>query len=115
MYHILFGMLSSRQADIAQAHVVVVQASMAIAAAKPKVETPKTRSVREKALEFARNVPKPEMKRAASSDSTSGESTPKQELQTSGLTEIERLQAQHAAHRKKVESIRQEFVRMATG
>ena len=32
-----------------------------------------------------------------------------------GLTEIERLQAQHAEHRKRVELIRQEFVRIATG
>lgn len=79
-----------------------------------KVETPKSKSVREKALEFARNVPRPEMKRPQSSGSSSGESTPKQQRQTSGLTEIQKLQAQHAAHRQKVESIRQEFVRMAS-
>ena len=88
---------------------------MATATARPKVETPKSKSVREKALEFARNVPRPEMKRAASTGSSSGESTPKQQPPISGLTEIERLQAQHAAHRKRVESIRREFVRMATG
>ncbi len=91
-----------------------VQASMSAATSRPKVETPKGKSAREKALEFARNVPRPEMKRAASTGSSSGESTPKQQQQSSGMTEIERLQAQHAAHRKKVESIRQEFVRMAT-
>ena len=88
---------------------------MATAAARPKMETPKSKSVREKALEFARSVPRPELKQTASPGSSSGESTPKQQRQPSGLTEIERLQAQHAAHRKKVESIRQEFVRMATG
>lgn len=81
---------------------------------RSKVETPKSKSVREKALEFARNVPRPEVRRAASSGSSSGETTPKQQRQPSGLTEIQKLQAQHAAHRQKVESIRQEFVRMAT-
>ena len=84
-------------------------------AARSKVETPKSKSVREKALEFAKNVPRPEVKRAVSTGSSSGKSTPKQQRQPSGLTEIEKLQAQHALHRKKVESIRQEFVRMATG
>ncbi|KAL0055443.1 hypothetical protein WJX82_000533 [Trebouxia sp. C0006] len=58
-------------------------ASMATATARPKVETPKSKSVREKALEFARNVPRPEMKRAASTGSSSGESTPKRQPSTS--------------------------------
>lgn len=89
-----------------------VQASMSTNAARSKLDTPKSKSAREKALEFARSVPRPEMKRAASSGSSSGENTPKQQRQSSGLTEIEKLQAQHALHRQKVESIRQEFVRM---
>ena len=88
---------------------------MSASASRNKVETPKSKSVREKALEFARSVPKPELKRAVSSESSSGESTPKQQQrQSSGLTEIQKLQAQHAAHRKRVESIRQDFVRMAS-
>lgn len=90
-----------------------VQASMSTNTVRSKLETPKSKSAREKALEFARSVPRPEMKRAASSGSSSGENTPKQQRQSSGLTEIEKLQAQHAVHRQKVESIRQEFVRMA--
>ena len=90
-----------------------VQASMSTNTVRSKSETPKSKSAREKALEFARSVPRPEIKRAASSGSNSGESTPTQQRQPSGLTEIEKLQAQHAAHRQKVESIRQEFVRMA--
>ena len=87
---------------------------MATAASRPKAETPKSKSVREKALEFARNVPRPEMKRATSTGSSSGESTPKQQRRPSGMSEMERLQAQHAEHQKRVASIRQEFVRMAT-
>ena len=87
---------------------------MSTSTVRSKVETPKSKSVREKALEFARSVPRPEMKRAPSSGSSSGESTPKQQRQPSALTEIQKLQAQHAAHRQKVECIRQEFVRMAT-
>ena len=87
---------------------------MSTATMRPKMETPKSRSVREKALEFARNVPRPETKRAVSTGSSSGESTPKHQ-QSASLTEIEQLQAQHAAHRRKVDSIRQEFVRVATG
>lgn len=90
-----------------------VQASMSTNAVRSKLETPKSKSAREKALEFARSVPRPEIKRAASSGLSSGENTPKQQRQSSGLTEIEKLQAQHALHRQKVESIRQEFVRMA--
>ena len=90
-----------------------VQASMSTNAVRSKSETPKSKSAREKALEFARSVPRPEIKRAASSGSNSGETTPTQQRQPSGLNEIEKLQAQHAAHRQKVESIRQQFVRMA--
>lgn len=97
----------------AMSQTCCVQASMSTNTVRSKLENPKSKSAREKALEFARSVPRPEMKRAASSGSSSGASTPKQQQQSSGLTEIEKLQAQHAVHRQKVESIRQEFVRMA--
>ena len=89
---------------------------MSTATARPKADLPKSKSVREKALEFARNVPVPDSKQSASPGSSTGERTPKQQQQPENaeLTEMEKLQAQHAAHRQKVESIRREFVRMAS-
>lgn len=92
---------------------------MSTATARPKADLPKSKSVREKALEFARNVPVPDSKQSASPGSSTGERTPKQQQQqqqpeNAELTEMEKLQAQHAAHRQKVESIRREFVRMAS-
>ena len=92
---------------------------MSTATQRPKVETPKSKSAREKALEFARTVPVPERKQSASPDGSSGEQTPQPQQQQhrrsskGEVSEIERLQAQHAEHRQKVESIRQEFMRMA--
>lgn len=89
---------------------------MSTATARPKADLPKSKSVREKALEFARNVPVPDRKQSASPGSSTGECTPKQQQQPENAepTEMEKLQAQHAAHRQKVESIRREFDRMAS-
>ena len=90
---------------------------MSTASIKAKPDLPKSKSVREKALEFARNVPIPDRKQSASPGSSTGERTPKQQRpqpEIAELSEMEKLQAQHAAHRQKVESIRREFVRMAS-
>ena len=94
-----------------------MQASMSVSNARPKAETPKSKSVRERALEFAKNVPVPERKQSASPTPSSDERAPEQQQRrpsNAELTEMERLQAQHAAHRQKVESIRLEFMRMAS-
>ncbi|KAK9823517.1 hypothetical protein WJX72_003356 [[Myrmecia] bisecta] len=73
-----------------------------------RTSSPKDKSTREKALDFAKSIPKPELRRTRSG--REGQQSP-QDNQQSALSELEQLELQHELDQQRVEAIQQEFMR----
>ena len=73
--------------------------------AQPKAPTTKGPTARERALEFAKNVPKPEVKKPKEEKRPGGQSGDEDRP----LSELERMEMQHRLDQQRIEAIKQEM------
>lgn len=69
-------------------------------------------SARQKALEFAKNVPKPEPKRVPVPESSEGRERGREASSGRPLSDLEVLEEQHRQDQARIDAIRQELGRM---